>query len=55
MVVQHIPCETDSRLELLLLAVKRSIGWERRVAQEDAVGSLAGGRVHVRKNLRFPA
>ncbi len=55
MVVQHIPGETDSRLELLLLAMKRSIRWEQRVAQENAIGGFVGRRDHVWKNLRFPS
>src|SRR5260370_34760479 len=54
-VIQNVPRETDSWLELFLLAVKSRIRWEYRVPQEDGVGRLARRREHARKNLRFPA
>ena len=53
--MQYIPGQSDYRLELLLLAMKRTIRWEQGVTQEDAIRSLAGRRNHVRENLGFPS
>ena len=55
MVISYVPRETDSRLELFLLAVKSPIRWEKRVAQKYGVGGLAWWCNYARKNLRFPA